>query len=171
MKKLVLVGLVLALSGGSVGASVAQDNVKAQIALGLAYLEGQGVPQDYGSAANWFRKAADQGAPLAQSMLGSLYYNGDGVPQDYAAAASWNRKAGDQGDALAQANLGLLYARGQGVPQDDVQAHKWSNLAAARTAEPKIRGNAITTRDVVAARMTPAQIAEAQRLASEWKPN
>ena len=34
MKKLVLVGLVLALSGGSVGASVAQDNVKAQIALG-----------------------------------------------------------------------------------------------------------------------------------------
>jgi uncharacterized protein len=41
----------------------------------------------------------------------------------------------------------------------------WFNLAAAR-------GNrdAEKDRDMIAAQMTPAQIAEAQKLAREWKP-
>jgi hypothetical protein len=33
-----------------------------------------------------------------------------------------------------------------------------------------IRDMAATDRDTVAAKMTPAQIAEAQRMAREWKP-
>ncbi len=33
-----------------------------------------------------------------------------------------------------------------------------------------VRDRAVRGRDMVAATMTPAQIAEAQRLASEWKP-
>lgn len=51
------------------------------------------------------------------------------------------------------------------MPQDYVQAHKWYNLGA--TAGDK---EAITNRDIVAGKMTPAQIAEAQKLASAWKP-
>ncbi|MSP50530.1 MAG: sel1 repeat family protein, partial [Alphaproteobacteria bacterium] len=88
-----------------------------------------------------------------------------GVPQDYAEAVMWYRKAADQGEADAQTNLGINYANGQGVPQDYVQAHKWFNLAAA-----KGNINAVKNRDIVAAKMTPAQIAEAQKLAREWKP-
>jgi uncharacterized protein len=58
------------------------------------------------------------------------------------------------------------------VPQDYVQAHKWFNLAAARipASETESRAIAIKSRDSVASKMTPAQIAEAQKLASEWKP-
>jgi len=58
------------------------------------------------------------------------------------------------------------------VPQDYVQAHKWFNLAAARFpgSEPKRREAAVENRDRIAAKMTPTQIAEAQRLAREWKP-
>ena len=41
----------------------------------------------------------------------------------------------------------------------------WYKLAAAQGA-----GVAAKNRDRVAAKMTPAQIAEAQRLASEWVP-
>ena len=94
-----------------------------------------------------------------------MYANGQGVPQDYAAAVSWYRKAAEQGYAAAQFNLGVMYDKGQGVPQDYVQAHKWWNLAAANGD-----ADAIKSRDIVAKKMTPAQIAEVQKLAREWKP-
>jgi TPR repeat protein len=92
-----------------------------------------------------------------------MYENGRGVPQDYAAAVGWYRKAAEQGEAYAQYNLGVMYDNGRGVPQDYVHAHKWFNLAATS-------GNKIATknRNIIAKKMTPAQIAEAQKLAREW---
>ena len=69
-----------------------------------------------------------------------------------------------RGDALGQHNLGLMYANGQGVVQDYVQAHKWFNLGATSGD-----ASAVKNRDIVASKMTPAQIAEAQRLASAWR--
>ena len=98
-----------------------------------------------------------------------MYAEGRSVPQDYAEAAKWFRLAAAQGDAEAQHNLGVLYRRGQGVPQDYVEAHKWLNPAAATTAEPAHRDSAVKGRDSLAALMTPAQIAEAQKRAREWK--
>jgi TPR repeat protein len=50
------------------------------------YLNGEGVPQDYPEALNWFRKAAEQGLASAQGNLGYMYHNGKGVPQNYAEA-------------------------------------------------------------------------------------
>jgi len=87
------------------------------------------------------------------------------VPQNYTEAVEWFRKAADQGNAIAQQNLGVSYANGEGVPQDYVSAHMWFNLSAAQGD-----ANAIKNRDIIAQRMTPAQIAEAQKLAREWKP-
>src|SRR4029077_12512676 len=97
---------------------------------------------------------------------------GQGVPQDYAEAAKWYRKAADQGFAEAQSNLGAMYAKGQGVPQDYVEAYKWFDLAAARFAasDAALRDGVVSDRERIAAGMTRAQIAEAQRLAREWKP-
>ncbi len=63
-----------------------------------------------------------------------------------------------------------MYSKGQGVPQNYVQAHMWYNLAASRFAPGSDRDMAVKNRDIAAALMTPAQIAEAQRLAREWKP-
>ena len=125
---------------------------------------------DYATAYRLFRPLAEQGDVAAQTNLGILYYTGQGVTQDYAAAVSWYRKAADLADAQAQFNLGLMYAKGQGVTQDYVQAHKWFNLSAARATEVDVRDIAVKDRDDVAALMTPAQIAEAQKLASAWKP-
>jgi TPR repeat protein len=130
------------------------------------------VPQDDAAAVAWYRKAADQGNAKAHFNLGVMYADGRGVPQDYAVAVAWYRKGADQGDAAAQNNLGWMYFNGQGVPQDYVEAHKWFNLAAARfpPSEPEKREMAATNREQVAAKMTAAQIVEAQRLAREWKP-
>ncbi len=83
----------------------------------------------------------------------------------------WYRRAAEQGDAKAQLQLGNMYHKGEGwgVPQDYIQAHMWFNLAAAnRLAD--VEGRASLARYNVEELMTPAQIAEAQRLAREWKP-
>jgi TPR repeat protein len=58
-----------------------------------------------------------------------------------------------------------MYYNGHGGTQDYVQAHMWFNLVAA-----KGDAAAVKNRDNVASRMTPAQIAEAQKMAREWKP-
>jgi len=63
-----------------------------------------------------------------------------------------------------------MYVDGQGVPQDYVLAHLWYNLAASRLTDPNRRVRAVEVRDLVARMMTAEQIAEAQRLAREWKP-
>ncbi len=99
-----------------------------------------------------------------------MYSEGQGVPQDYAEAVKWFTKAAEQGHAKAQNNLGLMHEEGRGVPQDYVQAHMWYNLAAAGSPPGEARDEAAKDRDTVAKLMTPAQIAEAQRLAREWQP-
>ncbi|MEO2196170.1 MAG: tetratricopeptide repeat protein [bacterium] len=139
----------------------------AQFSLGFRYNTGQGVPQDYGEAARWYRLAADQGYASAQANLGGMYDNGQGVPEDDAEAVRWYRLAADQGHAEAQNNLGVRYDSGRGVPQDFVQAHTWYNLAASRrTGED--RESAVRGRDLAAGQLTPAALNEAQRLAREW---
>jgi uncharacterized protein len=58
-----------------------------------------------------------------------------------------------------------LYANGQGAPRDLVRAHMWFNLSAAQGAQ-----RAVKALELIAKDMTPVQIAEAQKLAREWKP-
>jgi uncharacterized protein len=141
-----------------------QEQAAAQYSLGHMYFEGRGIPQDSAASVMWFRKAAGHGDAKAQTGLGFIYTNGQGVPQDDAAAASWYRKAAEQGYPAAQFKLGSMYFDGRGVQQDYVRALMWLNLAAAR-------GHKIAARtwNVVAARMAPVLIFEAQRLSREWK--
>ena len=153
----------------SLWACEARGNAEAQNDVGFLYYTGQGVPQDYAEAARWYRLAADQGLAEAQYNLGLMYAEGEGVPRDDAEAVRWYRLAADQGDAEAQKNLGLMYGLGQGVPQDRVAGHMWLSLAAAQ-ASAEERDEYVKERDNVAARMTPEQIAEAQRRAREWTP-
>jgi uncharacterized protein len=137
----------------------------AQFNLGLMYMTGHGVPQDYAAAAIWFRKAAEQGYAFAQSNLGVFYRDGRGVTQDYAEAMIWFRKAAEQGHPVAKLYLGVMYAEGRGVTQDYLLAYMWFNLSAAQGEQ-----KAAKALDMVERRMTPAQIAEAQKLARDWKP-
>lgn len=118
---------------------------------------------DYAAALGNWRPLADQGDAFAQYNLGVMYATGRGVPQDYAEAVRWYRMAADQGLALAQFNLGTMYGNGLGVPQDYVQAHMWFNLSAAGGVD-----GAMKYRDSTARRLTPDQLAEAQKLAREW---
>ncbi len=63
-----------------------------------------------------------------------------------------------------------MYENGHGVPQDYAQAHMWYSFAASIFSPGENRDKAVEGRDIVAKRMTPAQISEAQKLAREWRP-
>ena len=141
-----------------------QGHAGAQNHLGELYAEGKGVPQDYQEAMKWYRLAADQGDAAAQYFLGVRYDEGTGVPQDFQEAVRWFREAADQGNAAAQNNLGQMYYQGRGVPKDSVQAYRWYTLAASHGDDL-----AEKFKNHLAKSMTLDQLAEAQRLAREWK--
>ena len=141
-----------------------QGRPEAQTLLGVMYAKGRGAPPSDGKAVKWFRKAADQDYAAAQSNLGLMYAEGRGVAQDDAEAAKWFGKAADKGLVEAQNILGLMYVKGRGVAQNYILAHMWLNLAAAQGDQ-----RAHASRDELARMMTPAQIADAQKLALERK--
>src|SRR6266567_2991323 len=108
------------------GDSVAQGR------LGYLYMNGKGVPQDYGEAARWYRKAAEQGHAGGAYWFGYLCETGQGVQQNSGEAARWYRRAAEQGDAEAQKRLALLYLQGRGVERDPREAEKWYRKAAGQ---------------------------------------
>ncbi|MDB0048246.1 sel1 repeat family protein [Burkholderiaceae bacterium] len=150
MKKLTIALLLFTLSALTSWAGDFQKGMS-------AYVSG-----DYTTAFKEFAASAEQGNVDAQFNLALMYKNGQGVPQDYKQAVKWYTKAAEQGNANAQYSLGYRYANGQGVPQDNVYAHMWFNLAAANGDE-----DASKNRDIIAKRMTTADISKAQSLARE----
>ena len=147
-----------------------QGDASAQYNVGVMYDKGQGTKQDYASAMSWYRRAAEQGHVLAQVAVGAKYFDGTlGVAQDYKEALEWFLRAAKQGHALARVNLGMMFGNGLGVPRDHAIALMWMILAA-ETSEDEHRDRIVKLREASAKKMTPAQIAEAQRLAREWKP-
>ena len=141
---------------------------EAQYDLGMSYAAGDGVPRNAADAAAWYRKAADQGLPDAEAELGNCYLEGTGVPKDIPEGVRLIRKAAEEGFGPAQNALGLCYLKGNGVTKDYVQAYKWLDLASAQGDE---RADDARINLASAERfLMPEQVAEAQRLAHEFKP-
>ena len=105
---------------------------------------------------------AEEDVINAQSNLGEMYYKGNGVLQDHKIAVKWWKLAAEQGHARAQYNLGVMYGNGIGVKKDNVFALMWWSIAASSGYK-----EAVKYRDIVAKRMTPADISTAQQLARE----
>ena len=144
--------------------SATQGNADAQFSLGLLYHYGRGVPQDYSKTLKWYKLSVEQGNSWAQYNLGAMYNSGEGVEQDRLQAVKLFRLAAEQGYIDAQYNLGAAYNNGQAVPQDYVRAHMWVNIATSGNS--KKSENYAEVRDSIAKKMTPDQIAEAQKRAS-----
>lgn len=156
-----------------------KGNAKAQWFLGCVYEFGKAAPKDMRRALALYGRAAANGDATAARYLGSLYGAGDVVPKDDSLSWKWWERSAELGDETAQLWVGKLYAlrglreRGQelvGNPPDGasakdlIAAYMWFNLAAA-----KGKKEASNQRDSLVTVMTSAQIAEAQRLSTEWK--
>lgn len=145
--------------------SAAQGLPDAQNLVAAWYSEGYfGFSKDAVKAVEWLQKAAAQGHAFAQLSLGQAYRDGKGVPKDAVKAIEWYGKSAVQGLAVSQFMLGIEYFNGKGGLDDNVLAYAWLNLASGRGDEVAGR-----QRDSVARSMTPAEIAEGQRLSSGWK--
>ncbi len=114
---------------GELRAKAEAGDAGAQLALGQAYEDGNGLARNDDAAARWYRKAAEQGNPAAQNNLGIMYRLGHGVDQDKAEAIRWYQKAAKQGYASAYFNLGAAYYNGDGVRSDVERACAWFTLA------------------------------------------
>jgi TPR repeat protein len=113
---------------------------------------------------------ARKGDADAQFELGKNYETGRiGLPRDLTQAQFWYKKAADQGDPYSEASLAILFNFGKGVPRDNVRAYMWYQRAIAHS-DGSNRDSIVEMRDNLAEKMTPEQIAEAQRLAKESKP-
>jgi len=141
-----------------------KGDAAAQFKVGLMYYFGQGVPRDYRQSLDWFNKAALQGHPQALYNAGYMHEKGEGTPQDYAESVRYYRLAAERGNQPAQYTLGYMYEKGLGAARDEVQALMWYSLAAVH-GETRAKA----ARDRITVWMTPAQVAEAHRLAREFK--
>jgi len=82
----------------------------AQIALAYYYETGTFLAADPGRAVDLYRKAAQQGDPLAGWLAGRHYFLGNGVPRDLDAAQKWLKIAAAQNNAYGAYYLGRLMA-------------------------------------------------------------
>jgi localization factor PodJL len=112
-------------------ALAASGNSKAELLVGLKYLDGDGAPVNEAEAAKWLERAATQGEAIAAYRLGTLYERGHGVPADPARAVQWYLSAAKLGNRKAMHNLAVAYAEGAGTQKDLTQAAQWFSKAAA----------------------------------------
>ncbi|HEY4943458.1 MAG TPA: hypothetical protein VII56_18655 [Rhizomicrobium sp.] len=106
-------------------------NAKAELVVGLKYLDGDGVAVSATDAAKWLERAAEQGLPVAQYRLGFMYASGLGVPADPAKAVHWYQLAAQAGNRKAMYNLAVAYANGVGTAKNLAEAARWFSKAAA----------------------------------------
>jgi hypothetical protein len=144
---------------------VAKDDVRAQFALGILYLNGQGVAKDEQRGADWMKRAANNDLPAAQTVLGSLYVAGRGVEQSDAEASRWFKRAASWGDRDGQAALGVLCHLGRGIPRSDIDSFMWLSLAERQGHE-----RAAAQRAELEATLTPIQLTLARQRVESWKP-
>lgn len=106
-------------------------NAKAELIVGLKYLDGDGVAVNEADAAKWLDRAAIAGLPVAQYRLGTLYERGRGVVADPVKSVHWYTLAAQAGNRKAMHNLAVAYASGTGVPKNMAEAARWFSKAAA----------------------------------------
>jgi uncharacterized protein len=126
-----------------------QNNVFAQVTLGIAYSEGLKtgiveIEKDYPQALMWFIFATAQGDLEALELRDSLATKmtpaqiseaqklaREFKPQNvYTKALTEFKALAEKGDAAAQLKVGVIYYSGQGVPRDYREALAWFKKAA-----------------------------------------
>jgi SEL1 protein len=94
--------------------------------VGMMYLRGEGVEQNFGTALTWFKRGLASGDALCQHEIGLMHLHGYGVSKDAFKAASYFKWSADQDFPAAQTRLGALF-----LDQGDVAtATRYFELAA-----------------------------------------
>ena len=108
-----------------------------QFNLGLLYLDGAGVVQNFDQAIEWFHRSADQGYVKAQHNLGALYGSGTGVRKNYVSAHIWLNLCAATGDAqcAVQRDLVAKKMKARDLAEAQRRAHEWKPIPAKASAK------------------------------------
>lgn len=148
-------------------------HAEAHYYIGLMHERGLGVQQNLLAAAEWYKKAIQWGRVTdAYYRLGRLFLRGLGTPDNVAEAFNYLQTAAARGHRLAQFHMGAVYDQGWGVDQDYIEAFKWYVLAFEAGAILLDGGeeyNVEKALENLQARMTPLQLAVAERRINRWQ--
>jgi TPR repeat protein len=114
-------------------AEAEQPDAEAQTALGVMYIDGKYVHNDFAKARALLEKAAAANCECsgsAQYHLGLIYDNGYGVPADKTKAIGYYVQAAAKDYPSALNNLGYAYRHGEGVKKDLTKATAYFAQAA-----------------------------------------
>ncbi len=143
-----------------------QGDESAQWWLAYKYANGDGLPRDPVRAAELFEKAASQGNWVKPRILSGIYYVGITIPRNLGKAFEWRRVAAMRADASSQLELGEMYSNGVGTAKDMVLAYAWANLAVANGS---LNAETVKKREFFRNQLSSQEIAESERLSSNWK--
>ncbi len=111
---------------------VTKDNADAMYNIGLLYMKGKGVKQDYKLTKKWFKRAAFYGSVDAAYNLGAMYMSQKfGFPSKKDALYWW-KQAAEHGHIDSQYNLAVLLAFGHATKADPKTALAWWYKAATK---------------------------------------
>ncbi len=145
-----------------------QGDANAQVLLGALFQDGWGTAKDHDVAVTWYRRATEQGHPVAQVLLANRYRDGEGVCEDREKMLELYHTAANQDYATAQYALAAMYYFTS--PPKRIRAYKWAKLAAARLKVAPHKDLMVSIIGWLEEDMAPEDLAEAERLISEWKP-
>lgn len=117
--------------------AAAQGDARAQLLLGAAYANGEGVVKNDAEAARLMKMAAEQGDAIAQYYLGGMFGLGKGVDKNTTEAFNWYLKAAEGGYSPSYKAVADCYKLGLGVAADPRESEKWrAKVGSSSTAEP-----------------------------------
>jgi TPR repeat protein len=105
-------------------------DAKAEYEVGYRYDLGQGVEQNFKTAAYWYQRSSDQNYMPAKINLGWLYQNALGVEQNFDVAMELYTLAAKAGEPQAQHNLACMFDQGLGTQRYAKRAVQWYAKAA-----------------------------------------
>ncbi len=103
----------------------------AQYRLAMAYIYGNGVPEDNKKAASLLTQAAQAGHREAIYNLGICYHHGYGVARDPDRAFALYQQAAEMGYAKGMHMVGEFYYSGLSVERDRAEAVRWFSASDA----------------------------------------
>ena len=125
----------------------AHNWTNSQHEMGNLYLTGNGVPQNFSIACEWYQRAVESGnLTLAKHQLGRIWAFGEGgVPAQPARGVELLQQAAHEDYDPAQCDLAYCYEHGIGVPHPSLELSLlWNHKAAQQgnaTAMANYAGN------------------------------
>ena len=145
-------------------AAAEQGDIMGQFTLGTIYhtpgkFKKHGVKKDHKESAKWYHLAAEQGDNIAQFTIGRMYKKGQGVTKNLVIAYMWLSTAefSNKNSVLAFQKMGtVLNRKNKNISDKDLMDY----LKLIREQKKEIVGK-------LERKMTPEQIAKAQKLARD----